>query len=346
MRGMDLSGFYISLFSLLIGLGLGTLVILAHRINPIEAYIIMIDGALGSPYRFGETLVRATPFMLAGLGVAYGFKGGFWNIGAEGQILIGALAAVWAGFTFENLPSFLHISVCFISAFICAGLWCSFSGILKAKFGVNEVLTTLMMNYIAFWITHFATHYIWKDPGIFNPQTNPILLTAKLPIILPRSRVHFGFVVALIIAILIYFVFTRTTIGYNLKAVGSNPRASNYIGINLFKTIIITSFISGALAGLAGWGEVNGLYGYVEDNITPNFGYIAIAVAMLGGLKPLGIILSALILGFLMSGSNYMQRGVGMPTTSVHVFIGLIVISMLLAPLIKKYIIKKESFIS
>jgi simple sugar transport system permease protein len=338
LRGkIDLTQFSMSLYSLVLGLGLGAALLTVAGADPVIAYLTIIEGSFGSLYRIGETLIKITPFMWAGLGVAVGFKSGYWNIGAEGQIIIGALLTVWGGHFFQ-LPQPLHIMFCVILGFIGGGLWSLVAGALKAKLGINEVLTTLMLNYVALWLAHYFIHGPWEDPSKVWAQTFSVLDSAKLPKILPGTRAHLGIILAVATAVILHQLLSKSVLGYRLRAVGENPTASKAAGIDTVKIMLLASFLSGALAGLAGVSEILGVHFFLEDGLTEGYGYTSIAVAMLGGLSPMGTLLSASFFGFLINGSNYMQRGVNIPTTTVHVFVGLIILSMLMTPLIKKAI--------
>ncbi|MEM2960679.1 MAG: ABC transporter permease [Candidatus Bathyarchaeia archaeon] len=247
-----LTGFYASIFSVILGFIIGAIVIAASGANLVGAYSALIWGAFGSPYRLGETLAKSAPFMLAGLGFAVGYKAGFWNIGTEGQIIIGTIFALWAGIAFTSLHPLIHISLLCLAGFVGAGIWCLICGVLKAKFGLNEIITTLMTNYMAFWLAHYLVHWPWDDPNVHRPQTVPIAASAAFPTLITGTKLHIGIVLSIIVAILIHLFFKKTPLGYEMRLVGLNPSAAKYSGIDAFKVVIIASFISGGLAGLAG----------------------------------------------------------------------------------------------
>jgi len=342
-RRIDLSGFSISIFSLAFGLFMGAILIIIADRDPILGYYTMVESSLSTPQRIGEMVIKITPFALAGLGIAIGFKGGYWNIGAEGQIIIGALSALGLGY-FINLPQPLHVTVIMIVGLITGGGWSLISGILKAKLGVNEVLTTLMLNYVAVWLSEYFIVGPWSiaitgETPVFA-RTVAILDSAKFPKIFPGTRAHLGVIMAMLLPFVIYYLLHRTALGFKIRAVGENPRAARIAGINVSKMILTTSFMSGALAGLAGVSEVLGVHFFLERGFVEGYGYTSIAVATLGGLHPIGTLLSAIFFGFLINGASYMQRGINIPATTVQVFIGLLILSMLMAPIFKKYIIR------
>jgi len=292
---------------------------------------IFAYGAVGSKHCLTETLVLAIPLMFAGLGIAFAFKCGLWNIGAEGQLYAGAIGATFAALNF-TAPAPLHMLLIVIFAFLAGGAWAAIAGVLKAKLGVNEILTTIMMNYIAMWLVHYLVNGPWWDRSLTRPQTSYFPTSAWLPIIVPDSRLHAGLLIALACAIITYVVFKYTRLGFNIKVIGANPKSAHYGGISVPRMIIITMFISGGLAGLAGMGEVCGLHHYLIDaqySISPGYGYYSIGVALLGGLHAWGTVLASFFFSAFINGASYLKGMTGMHAESVFAIVGIVLLAVL-----------------
>lgn len=294
------------LLALTFGLLVGAIFLIFTGKNPFQVYLLIFQGSLGSKYFISETLIKATPLILAGLGLAIGFKGGLFNIGAEGQLLVGALIAALVGFKVTHLPSFLHIILALGAAGLGGALWAALAGWLKAKRGVHEVISTIMLNYIAIYITNYLVREPFKSG--YLPKTPLILSTAKLPLLLPDTRLSIGIILALGLAYLMYRLLEQTVFGYELKAVGFNPQAAEYAGINQVRMIILTMGLSGTLAGLAGGVEILGLHHRFYGQFSPGYGFDSIAVALLGKNNPLGVVFAALLFAVMRTGAMYMQR--------------------------------------
>jgi len=329
------------ILAIVLGFVLGAIFIQASGLNALEAYSAMFLGAFSTPYKIAEMLVKSSPFMLAALGFAIAFKAGYWNVGVEGQLVIGTVVALWGGITFTYLPPILLIPLIYLLGFVGAGAWSLISGVLKAKYGVNEILTTLMMNYVAFWVGHYLVHWPWDDPDVYVPQTIPIVASAKLPI-LEGTRLHIGIIIGVITGIMIYMFFKKSTLGYCIRAVGLSVEGARYGGVSVANTVMIASFLSGGIAGLGGVGEVLGAYHVILENLTYGYGFIGIAAAMLALNNPLGIILSSFFFGFLYTGSLYMTRGAGLTIGAVQLFVGIMILVTLVSPLIEKITERKK----
>lgn len=284
----------------------GGLIVLLMGDSPLAVYELIISSSFGSVDGICYTIFNATPLIFTGLAVAVAFKCGLLNIGAEGQLTVGALAAAWVGFTFTGLPSFILIPLCIIGAMAAGGTWGAIPGILKAKFGSHEVINTIMMNFIAAGLVSYFTQYYFRIPGDAILQTKEISekahiwrihdLISSAPKHLP---VNVGFIIALIACVLVYIFLWKTKWGYELRAAGSSPTAAEYGGISVPRNIILAMTISGALAGLVAVGEVLGYRHRYYDGFSPGYGFIGIAVALLGRNHPIGILLSALLFGAL-----------------------------------------------
>lgn len=303
-----------------------------------------IKGIFGSKYALAEVFVKATPLTLTGLGVAVGFKSGYNNIGAEGQLYMGAIAITAVAMLFPGLPTILMIPLGILAGFITGGIWSLIPGVLKAKFNISEVIVTIMFNYIAISILGILVRTILQDKTGSFPMSPILPDAAALPIIIKATRLHGGAVIAVICAVLVYILIWKTPIGYEMRAVGLNPRGSKVAGISLYKSIVLSSLISGGLAGIAGVSEIAGLHHKLLEGISPNYGYTAIIVALLGRNHPVGVILAAIGVSALEVGSKAMQRASGVPASISSIIMGVIVVLILARNTIFKKLIddKKE----
>ena len=282
----------------------------------LPAYQALLKGAFGGWNSISETLLAATPLILAGLSVAVGFQAGLFNIGAEGQMTIGGLTAVIVGFSFDGLPLLVHLPLAVIAGFLGGALWGFIPGVLRAKTGAHEVITTIMLNFIAYRTLDYMLKlpFIQRE-GRFDPVSKDVLDSATFPPILQwlpvetagRLRVHVGLIVALAVAWLIYWVLYRSTIGFEFRAVGANPHAAKYGGIAVATSIILVMALAGGLAGMAGGNEVLGVVGRGVPGFTAMIGFDAIALALLGRSHPGGVVLAAILFGALRAGGRTMQ---------------------------------------
>lgn len=286
-----------------------------------------------------ESLVAATPYIFTGLAVAVGFKGGLFNIGVEGQLYAGGLAAVLAGYSITNVPWFIHLPLALAAGFLVGALWGAIPGYLKAARGVNEVINTIMLNYVIF---RFADWVVGPN-GPMNarggsPRSPGILDSAKLPQFLPDPvRLHWGFVLAIIAVFFVYWLLWKTTIGFEIRTVGASPTAAKYAGMAVGRVFVIAMGLSGGLAGLGGANEVLGLNHYFSASFSPGYGFDAIALALLGKSNPFGVLAAALLFGALRNGATRMQSIAGVPVDIISVMQALI-IAFIAAPEIVRYI--------
>jgi simple sugar transport system permease protein len=322
-------GTILSLLSIaLITMAVATVMILAVGSNLALALGGFVRGIFGSWYNFSEVLVRATPLILAGLGVAVGFRTGFTNIGAEGQIYMGAIAVTVLALAFPGLPAPIMIPAAILAGFVFGGIWSLIPGFLKARFGISEVINTIMFNYIAINLTGILVRTALKDPSYPYPMSPMLPESAALPVLLEPARLHGGFIVALLAALAVYVLVFRSPQGFRMRAVGLNSRAALCAGISPYKNLLLSAFISGGLAGIAGVGEIAGLHHRLLEGISPSFGYVAIIVALLGRSHPGGVVLSALGIAALQMGSRSMER-TGVPAAIASVIMGLVVLLIL-----------------
>ena len=319
----------------LAALAVGALVLLFLRVNPIEAYGALWEGAFGNSNALAETLVKATPLLLVGLGICIAFRAGVINIGGEGQMVVGALLATFIGLNIEGWPGWIVIFLAMAGGFIGGAIWGGIPGVLKAYFNVNEILSTIMMNAIAVQGMNFLLRGPMIDPAQMElaskiPQTARINDAFLLPRLIP-TRLHIGAGIAVILAFLVYILLWRTTWGYRIRAVGRNPHASRYAGIKVKRYVVLALLLSGAFAGLAGATQVFGVnYRMITDGSATGFtgsaGFNGIVAALFGQLHPVGTIPASILFGALLVGANKMQRVVQVPSALIVALNGLVVI--------------------
>jgi len=290
------------------------------------------SGAFGSWYALtSATLVRAVPLILIGLGLALAFRGGAFNIGGEGQFYAGAIAATWIGLSVGGLPSPVAVAAVLSGAVLAGGLWVAIPVLLRVRFGVLEVISTLLLNFVAEALTSLLVQGPLQESQRIYPQSDPIAESARLPL-LPGTRLHAGLLLALVGAVLLHRVFTRTLWGFRLRAVGLGPRAAEIAGrIDSRWMTALALALSGAIAGLAGGVEVAGVSYALFQNLSPGYGFTAIAVALLGRLHPFGVVVAGLLFGALEAGAGAMQREADVPAVAVYVVEAVVIIAVLLA---------------
>lgn len=300
-----------------LGAGLVALLLVAIPVlfaggSPLTAYGLMIQGAFGSMFALSETLNRATPLILTGLAAAVAFRAKLWNIGAEGQLYIGALAAVCVGSGLLQMPPALLIPTVMIAGFLAGGMMMVIPTIIKQRFGADEVVITLLLNFVVILFVQMLVEGPLKDPLSMGwPQSVPLLAEAKLPKLLPRLRMHWGLIAGVVAAIVLWVMVRKTVLGFEIRAVGENKAAARFAGIPVDKTMLKVALISGGLAGLAGVGEVAGVKGYLSADLSPGFGYSGIVVAMLAGLSPIGTVIAAVFVAAVFVGADSMSRATG-----------------------------------
>jgi simple sugar transport system permease protein len=300
--------------------------------RPILAYAGLLQGAFGSPAALAETMVWTTPYIFAGLAVALAFKGGLFNIGAEGQLVLGALFAAWVGFALPRLvgplPPLVHVPLAILGGALAGAAWGAIPGWLKARTGAHEVINTIMLNYLALLLAGYLLNGPWKDPSPLNvvAQTPLIAESARLAPIVPDLRVHWGMLLALLAALATYWLIWKTTIGFEIRTVGANPSAARYAGITVGRTIVLTMALSGFLAGLAGSVETIALNYRHTLSFNLGYGFDAITIALLGKTHPAGVVLAALLFGAMRSGASRMQFLTQVPADIISVIQALILL--------------------
>jgi ABC-type uncharacterized transport system permease subunit len=324
-----LSGALGSIAAILAALLVGAVVIEFSGANAWDAYVALFNGAIRNRRAVGETLVYASPLILGGLSFAIAARAGLFNIGIEGQLVMGGFAAALVGAWGLDLPSAIYLPLCLLAAIVAGGLWGLIPGFLRAKTGAHEVISTIMLNYLAFRLITYLIQKggSWLPVDSALPATNKVAPAARLPKILDGTRVHAGILIAIACAIALWYVLRNTTFGYKVRTVGLSRGASDYGGIKWGLTVTIAMTIAGSLAGLAGAGESLGLQGR-HSAVPPGYGYTAIAVGLVGQNNPIGIVLSGLLFGALSAGAPHMQAEAGVSKEIVSVLQGLIILAV------------------
>ncbi len=314
-----------------------------------DAYVALFEGSFGNPKTIveaigvwrntgetravldalrpiSESLVISTPYIFAGLAVALGFRGGLFNIGAEGQLFVGGLASVYVGYAIKGLPAYIHLPLALLAGIAAGAFWGAIPGYLKARTGAHEVINTIMMNYIAFRLTdHLLSGPMARPDGL--PITTEIAPSAYIPTLLPAPvRFHWGFFIAIGAAFLVYWFLWKTTRGLEIRMVGANPRAAKYAGVQISKSTVLAMGLSGALAGLAGANQVLGVDHRMVRAFSTGYGFDAIALALLGNSHPVGVVLASLLFGFLRGGAARMQSMAGVPVEIIRIIQGMVII--------------------
>jgi len=352
------SPFTFTIISILIGLIVGAIVLAIAGFNPIETYGVLFKGVFSKPKYIAYAIIYATPLIVTGLSVAFAFKTGLFNIGAEGQYIVGALAATLTGY-FLKLPPVIHVIVVIVVAALAAGFWGGIAGFLKARFGVHEVIATIMLN----WVALYFNNYVVMLDGFKRPQSEAsyeVLKTASIGLLedwkmsdlgrewlsnypvladMMKAPINFGFIIAIILAVVVWFILNKTTLGYELRAVGLNKYAAEYGGINVKKSIFISMSIAGALAGVAGAIQVLG----VTKNVAvlaamEGYGFNGIAVSLIGSNTAGGSILGGLLFGILQYGGPKIQSALQAPSEVVNIVIGTIVFFIAIPKFIKMFL--------
>lgn len=322
----------------------------------LDAYGALLSGGLGSPAAYleafasgdvdqivkafnpiSESLLAATPLIFTGLAVALGFRAGLFNIGAEGQLYLGAIFATWIGFSILGLPWFIHLPLAIAMGFLGGALWGFIPGILKARTGAHEVIVTIMLNYVAYRLLDWILRQpFYQRPGRSDPISPVVEPSAMIPPIIDGLRLHWGFALALVAAVFVSWLLFRSTLGFEFRAVGLNPSAARYAGMSISRTLILTMAICGGLAGLAGATEILGVNKALTPGFSPGYGFDGIAVALLGGSSPLGVVLSAILFGVLRAGATPMQSATGIPIDLVVVIQALVIMFVAAPRLIRE----------
>jgi ABC-type uncharacterized transport system permease subunit len=319
----------VPVLSLIFALGVGAGLIAAVGINPLAAYNDLFQGALASTVGLTETIAKAVPICLTGLAAAVAFKSKFFNIGGEGQFYAGTIAATWLGLAIGGFPTAVGIPLLLAGGFIAGVAWIAFPAFLKFRLGVNEIFTTLMINFITVYFVGYLVAGPLLEPGGIQPESSILSTSLWLPALIPRTVLNAGVFVMIIFVLVVYWIMEKTTLGFKIKAVGANARAARYAGISVDRTIWEAIIISGGLAGVAGVLEVLGNVHRLLEGISPfpiGYGYIGIWVALVGRLHSVGVLVSSFLFAVLIIGGQTMSYRSGVPTAIVYVLQGLVVL--------------------
>ncbi len=319
------------ILAMLAALLIGAVVLLFLKVNPLSAYASIISGVFGSLSGFTQSLVKATPLLLVGLGICIAFRASMINIGAEGQIILGALGATAWSLAFRTWPSWILIPTTLLASFLAGAAWGFFPGLLKARFQVNEILSTVMMNAIALQLMNLLVRGPLIDPagitaGTYLAQSERLPEAVWLARLIPQTLLNTGTILAVVLAFVVYLFLWRTTLGFRIRAVGLNPDASRYAGVNVPFYQALSLTLAGGFAGLAGAVEVMGVHHRLLEGITSGYGFSGIVAALFGGLHPLGLIPAAWLFGSLLVGADKMQRAVQVPSALIDTLLGLVVL--------------------
>jgi len=321
---MQLKRIVIYPFGFIAALLICSVLLIIAGIDPFTAYASIFTGSFGSAYAISETLVKMTPLLLTAIAFTLPYRAGFWNIGGEGQLFIGALFATLFAYIFGGMPGGVVIPIVLAGSFLAGILWMIVPVFMKVKLGISEIFVTVILNFVAVLFIHYLTTDPLKEPGNPNPQSAVIPVSAWLVKILPDARIHIGFIIPIIAAVAVYLVLHKTTFGYEVRAIGTSIKAANYAGIKISRRIVISAVVGAGLAGLAGGLEITGIHHFLTARLPPNLGYFGILVAVLGKFNPIWEIPASLFFAAMLVGGETMQRFAGVPYGMIYVLVSLI----------------------
>ncbi len=304
---------FLPLLAILATFALTAVLVLLVDADPLQAYYYFLIDPLSGRVSAIEVLVKATPLLLTGAAVAFAFSAGYWNIGAEGQLYAGATAATAIGLQMHGVSAWIALPLMILGGFAAGMLWALLPALMKVKLAIDEVVTTLLLNSVAVFGVSALLNGPWRDPISQWPQSPEIATSAIFPRLIPRSRLHLGFILACVIIVIVWFVLKRTAFGLRMRAVGMGSEAARFAGIRVERTLLISALVSGGIAGLAGVNEVAGIHFHLIDAISPGYGYTGIIVATLGTLNAWGVALAALFIGLIDTGAQTVSRALGVP---------------------------------
>ena len=318
-----------------------SLLVLVAGASPFSVFYLVARGAAGSQFALLETLTRSTPLIFTGLAVAVAFRARLWNIGAEAQLYVGGIVTVVLGTGALPLPAFLLIPIIMVVAMAGGALMLLGPAVLKTRFGVDEVVTTLLLNFIVLLFVSMLLEGPLKDPmGLGWPQSSKVIAEAQLPRIIQGKRLHYGFAIAIVSALIVWVIMKKTALGYEMRAVGHNPQAAGFAGIPVNRVLMKTALLSGGLAALAGFSEVSGLKGNLTLDLSPGYGYSGIVVAMLAMLNPAGVVVSAIFVAGIFVGADAMSRAAQVPSYIADVMVATALLTMVVAILMTRFRIR------
>jgi ABC-type uncharacterized transport system permease subunit len=324
--------------AVVVSLAVGGILIAMVGVSPIEAYKAFLYGIVGNRVNIGNVLSVATPLILTGLSFAFATKCSVFNIGAEGQLYIGAIFATWIGLKFGNLNVWILLPLVILAGFVGGGLWGVVPGYLKAKYSVNEIVMTVMLSEIAIQLVSWITRGPMLDPQSYGiPQTAQLVEAARIPLLMKGTRLHAGLLIALLCIFIVNIILTRTSFGFRIQAVGFNSKSAQYAGMNIVSSVTLAMLISGGLAGIAGAIEVAGVHYRLMDGISPSYGFTGIVVSLLGKGNPFGVGISAILFSALQAGADAMQRRVAVPVHLAQVIQGLTIMLVIIGEYLYTY---------
>lgn len=315
----------ISLAAIVISLALGAILIVIEGNNPLEAYAILFSSVFSNQVNFGEAVIKAVPIAFTGLAVVVAYRCGTFNLGAEGQLLLGAAGCIWFATSFSHLPVPVVLLCCLLIGGIAGALWGLVPGLLKAKYGINEIITTILMNYVAAYLVSWLVNGPLQEASGHNPQTDAIEKFLRLPILVKTTRIHLGVVLLILLSIAIYYYLFYTAGGFRMRAVGLNRDAAECSGINIRSNVLKAMLLSSAIAGIGGAIEILGVQFRLIDGFGSGYGFDGVAMALIGQLQPFGVLFTAMLFGILRTGANSMQRLAGIPASVIDVIQALII---------------------
>lgn len=328
-RAVQLFPLLVPLLAIVLTFLLTAPLILAARANPLDAYYSFLIQPITTRTTALEILVKSTPLLLTGVAVAFAFSAGYYNIGAEGQLYAGALMAAFLGPQLNNVPALPAIVILLVGGFFAGMVWAFVPALLKTRFDVDEVVTTLLLNTVMLLLVSAILNGPWRNPITQWPQSPNIAASTEFPVLIERSRVHLGFLIAVLSVIALWVVLRRTGLGLRMRAVGQGRAAARFLGIDVQRTTLIAALVSGGIAGLAGVSEIGGIHHHLIDAISPGYGYSGIVVATLGGLSAFGVGLAGIFIGLIITGAQEVSRSLGVPSYLSDVVQATLLITML-----------------
>jgi simple sugar transport system permease protein len=333
--------FVLPFAAILITFLITSIILLISKVNPFEAYYYFLIAPLTDKTSLIETLVKATPLFLTGVACALAFASGFWNIGAEGQMMAGATVGAWIGMVVSNVPQYVGIPLMVIGGFIGGALWVLIPALLKVKLAVDEIVTTLLMNYVVVFFVDYLLNGPWRNPISGWPQSAEISKATTFIKLIPRTRLHIGFLIALVIVFLIWYLLSKTRLGYEMRASGLGKEAAKFAGIKVNKTMLIAALLSGGIAGIAGAMEIGGIHYHLIDSVSGGLGYSGVIVATLSSLNPLACIPSAFFIGLISTGAQSVSRALGIPIHLGDIVQALLLLIILATFLFQNYRLRR-----
>jgi simple sugar transport system permease protein len=337
-----LSTVFTMILGVAVGFSLTAFLLVSQGVSPLKAYGSMFLGAFGSIPELSFTLLEFIPLGLAGLAVTLAYRCGVFNIGVEGQLYIAALFTTWIAVSFSDMPGYLLFPLCLLGGVAAAALFAAIPAVLKAKLGMNEVLICMLLNYVGINMVGLAVNSFLKSPASPHPASDMLPRSTWLPVLIKGTYLHVGILFVFVIAIILYWLLLKTTTGYEIRSIGHSPVASRYSGINVQRVMILSMIGSGMIAGMVGSVVILGTHHRLLSNFLVNYGYDAIAVSLLGGLNPFGVLVTALFFGALKSGGNAMQIAMGIPVSVVSVVVAVAILSIIAINQIRTLFFKRK----